>query len=142
MQTVISWLSLSVFEVISTFSRQISTISKHEKLILFFDLDAEFHVLKLLFEDFLLKIIRGAGNCESLILRVKFLCLKRGGTHGTLNSKLFAVKFLFIYLFLFFICVASSQLINLPVLELEPVNQTVLFISNPNIEFLTSFEIL
>ena len=48
---------------------------------MFIDLGAEFHVLKLLFEDFLHKIIRGAGNCESLILRVKFLCLKYGGTH-------------------------------------------------------------
>ena len=37
--------------------------------------------LKLLFEVFLPKIIRGAGNCESLILRVKSLCLKHGGTH-------------------------------------------------------------
>ena len=49
---------------------------------MFIDLDAEFHVPKLLFEDFLPKIIRGAANCESLILRVKFLCLKYGGTHG------------------------------------------------------------
>ena len=49
---------------------------------MFIDLDAEFHVLEHLFEDFLLKIIREAGNCESLILRVKFLCLKYGGTHG------------------------------------------------------------
>ena len=73
---------LSVFEVISTFSYQISAVRKHEKLILFVDLDAEFHILKLLFEDFLSKIIRGAGNCESLILRVKFLCLEFGGTHG------------------------------------------------------------
>ena len=80
-QTAISWLSLSVFEVISSFSYQISAVKKHEKLILFVDLDAEFHILKLLFEDFLPKIIRGAGNCESLILRVKFLCLKFGGTH-------------------------------------------------------------
>ena len=49
---------------------------------MFIDLDAEFHVLKLLFEDFLPKINSGAGNCEILILRVKFLCLKYGGTHG------------------------------------------------------------
>ena len=48
---------------------------------MFIDLDAEFHVLKLAFEDFLPKIIREAGNCESLILRVKSLCLKYGGTH-------------------------------------------------------------
>ena len=46
------------------------------------DLDVKFHGLKLLFEDYLPKIIRGAGNCESLILRVKFLCLKYGRTHG------------------------------------------------------------
>ena len=63
------------------FSHQISVVTKYEKIILLIDLDAEFHV-KLLFEDFLPKIIRGAGNCESLILRVKFLCLKYGGTHG------------------------------------------------------------
>ena len=48
----------SVFEVISTFSYQISAVTKHGKLILFIDLDAEFHVLKLLFEEFLSKIIR------------------------------------------------------------------------------------
>ena len=66
----------------SIFSHQISVVTKHEKIILFNVLDAEFHVLKLLFDDFLPKIIRGAGNCESLILRVKFLCLKYGGTHG------------------------------------------------------------
>ena len=66
----------------STFSYLISVVTKHEKLILFIELHAEFHVLKLLFEDFLRKIIRGAGNCESLILRVKFLCLKYGGAHG------------------------------------------------------------
>ena len=53
---------------------------------MFIDLDAKFHVLKLLFEDFLPKIIRGAGNCESLILRAKFLCLKFGGTHGIVQS--------------------------------------------------------
>ena len=58
----------------STFSYLISVVTKHEKLILFNDLDAEFHVLKLLFEDFLLKIIRKAENDESLILRVKSLC--------------------------------------------------------------------
>ena len=75
-------ISLSVFEVISSFSYQISAVKKHEKLIfMFVDLDAEFHILKLLFEDFFPKIIRGAGNCESLILRVKLLCLKYGGTH-------------------------------------------------------------
>ena len=78
----VPWLSLSAFEVISTFSHQISLVTKDEKIILFIDLDAEFHVLKLLFEDFLPKIIRGAGNCESLVLRVKFLCLKFGGTHS------------------------------------------------------------
>ena len=72
----------SVFEAIFGIFMLISVAKKHEKLILFVDLDAEFHVLKLLFEDFLLKIIREAGNCESLILRVKFLCLKYGGTHG------------------------------------------------------------
>ena len=55
----------------SAFSRLISVATKHEKLILFIDLDAEFHVLKLLFKVFLTKIIRGAGNCESLVLRVK-----------------------------------------------------------------------
>ena len=82
-QTAISWLSLSVFEVISSFSYQMSAVKKHEKLILFVDLDAEFHVLKLLFDNFLPKIIRGAGNFESLILRVKFLCLKYGGKPGT-----------------------------------------------------------
>ena len=76
------WLSVSVFEVISSFSYQISTVKKQEKLILFVYLDSEFHILKLLFEDFLPKIIREAGNCESLILRVKFLCLNYGGTHG------------------------------------------------------------
>ena len=54
--------------------------------MLFIDLDAEFHVLKLLFEDFLPKTIRGAGNCESLILRAKFLCLKFGGTHGSMRK--------------------------------------------------------
>ena len=64
----------------SIFSYLISAVTKPEKLILFIDLDAECHVLKLLFEDFLPKIIMGAGNCESLILRVKFLCLKFGGT--------------------------------------------------------------
>ena len=62
------------YEKISTFSYQISGGTKHVKLILFIDLDAECHVLKLLFEDFLPKIIRGAGNNESLILRVKSLC--------------------------------------------------------------------
>ena len=67
-----------------TFSYLISVVTKHEKLILFIDLDAEFHVLKLLFEDYLPKIIRDAGNCESLILRVKFQCLKYGRTHGML----------------------------------------------------------
>ena len=82
-QTAISLLSLSVFEVISLFSYQISAVKKHEKLILFVDLDAEFNILKLLFEVFLPKIIRGAGNWESVILRVKFLCLKFGGTHCT-----------------------------------------------------------
>ena len=51
----------------------------HEKLILLIDLDAEFHVLKLSFEDVLSKIIRGAGNCESLILRVKVLFLNTVG---------------------------------------------------------------
>ena len=55
---------------------------------MFIDLDAEFHVLKLLFEDFVPKIIRGAGNSESLILRVKFLCLKYGGTHGRFISNI------------------------------------------------------
>ena len=69
-QTAISWLSLSVFGVISSFSYQISAVKKYEKLILFVVLDAKFHILKLLFEDFLPKMIRGAGNCESLILRV------------------------------------------------------------------------
>ena len=49
---------------------------------MFVDLDAEFHILKVLFEDFLPKIIKGAGNCESLILRAKVVCLKFGGTHG------------------------------------------------------------
>ena len=51
-----------------------------KKIILFINLDAEFHVIKLLFEDFWPKIIRRAENCESLVLRVKFLCLKYGGT--------------------------------------------------------------
>ena len=37
---------------------------------MFIDLDAEFHVLQLLFKDFLPEIIRGAGNCDSLILYV------------------------------------------------------------------------
>ena len=60
-------------------------MTKHEKLIMFIDLDAEFHVLKVLFEDFLPKIIKEAGNCENLILRVKFLCLKYDGTHRILN---------------------------------------------------------
>ena len=46
--------------------------------MLFIGLDAEFRVLKLLFKDFLLKIIREAGNCENLILRVKSLF----GSHG------------------------------------------------------------
>ena len=78
-QTAISWLSLSVFEVISSFSYP--AVKKHEKLILFVDLDTEFHILKFLFEDLLPKIIMGALNCESSILRVKFLCLKFGGTH-------------------------------------------------------------
>ena len=72
----------SASEAITTFSYQISAVTKHGNLILFIDWDAEFHVLKLLFEDFFPKIIRGAGNCESLILGVKFVCLKYGGTHG------------------------------------------------------------
>ena len=42
----------------------ISVAKKHEKFILFIDLDAGFHVPKLLFEEFLPKIIRGAGNYE------------------------------------------------------------------------------
>ena len=50
---------------------------------MFNDLDTEFHVLKLLFEDFFPKIIKGAGNCENMISHVKFLCLKFGGTHCT-----------------------------------------------------------
>ena len=58
----------------SAFSYLISVVTKHEKSILFTDLDAEF--LQLLFEDILPKIIRETGNCESLILRVKLLCLK------------------------------------------------------------------
>ena len=69
--------------VISTFSHQISVVTKHQKIILFIDLDAEFRVLKLSFEDFLPKIIREARNCESLIIRVKFLCFKYGGPHCT-----------------------------------------------------------
>ena len=40
---------------------------------MFIDLYAEFYVLKLLFEDFFPKIIREAGNYESLILRVSTL---------------------------------------------------------------------
>ena len=64
------------------FSCLISAVTKHKKLILFINLDAKFHILKLLFEDFLPKIIRGAVNIESLILRAKFLCLKFDGTHG------------------------------------------------------------
>ena len=76
------------FKLISTFSLQISAVTKHEKIILFIDLNAEFHVLKLLFEDFLPKIIREAVNCKSLILRVKFLyCLKYDGTHGILFAR-------------------------------------------------------
>ena len=55
---------------------------------MFIDLDVEFHILKLLFEGFLPKIIQGAGNCESLILHVKFLCLKYGGIHGINHSYL------------------------------------------------------
>ena len=78
------WLSLSVFEVISTFSYQISAVTKYKKLILFIDLDAEFHVRKLSLGDFLPKIIRKAGNCECLILHVKFICPKYGGTHSRL----------------------------------------------------------
>ena len=50
----------------------ISNFCRKKASILFIDLDAEFHILKLLFEDFLHKLIRGTGNCESLILRVKF----------------------------------------------------------------------
>ena len=46
------------------------------------DLDAEFHVLKLLFKDFLPKISKGAGICENFIFRVKFLCVKYGERHG------------------------------------------------------------
>ena len=44
------------------------------KACIFFNLllDAEFHFLKLLFKDFLPKIIREAGNYESLILCVKY----------------------------------------------------------------------
>ena len=79
-------------------------VTKHEKLILFIDLDAEFHVLKLLFEVFLPKIIREAGNCESLILRVKSLCLKYGGIHcidtlcKKINKAYFLIKVLKSYL--------------------------------------------
>ena len=47
----------------------ISAVTKHKKIILFTDSDAEFHVLKLLFEDFLPRIIREPGNCECLILK-------------------------------------------------------------------------
>ena len=49
---IIIQTQLSVFVVISTFSHQISVVTKHEKIILFIDVDAEFHVLKLLFEVF------------------------------------------------------------------------------------------
>ena len=70
-----------ISEIFLTFSYLISAVTKQEKLILFIDLDAEFRVLKLLFEDFLPTIIRGAGNRKSLILRVKFLCLKYGRTN-------------------------------------------------------------
>ena len=70
----------------------ICCLKKHEKFILFIDLDAEFHVLKLLVEDFLAKIIRGTGNCESLSLRVKFLYLKFGGTHRILHGIFFHDK--------------------------------------------------
>ena len=59
------------------------------------DLDAEFHVPKLLFEDFLPKLIRGAGNCESLIVRVKVLCLKYGGTHGIIKNHFKVMRYFF-----------------------------------------------
>ena len=56
-----------------TFSYQISAATKHAKSIMFIDLDTEFYVVKLLFDDFFPKIIREAGNRESLILQVKSL---------------------------------------------------------------------
>ena len=76
----VPWLLLSVFVVISTFSYQIYAVTKLEKLILFIDLDAEFNVLKLLFEDFSAKIIREAGNCERLLLRVNSNVSNKVGT--------------------------------------------------------------
>ena len=46
------------------------------------DSDAKFDALKFLFEEFLCKIIRGAGNYESMISHVNLLYTPWSQTHG------------------------------------------------------------
>lgn len=69
----IPWLPTNILEFFFFHSYLFSAVTKHAKLFLCINLNAEIYFLILSFESFFCEIIRGAGNYESIILHVSHM---------------------------------------------------------------------